>query len=116
MERVRTIALSKIFDKQVSSRSAVDSVFSDISGVHHIVLDFSSIEFISRSAAYQLISTLDQLQNSRITVEMVSLFPEVSQMINKVRQSIKNPKKLAAYVEFVTFSSEKEMEDFVLAF
>ncbi|ERM80133.1 hypothetical protein P872_14540 [Rhodonellum psychrophilum GCM71 = DSM 17998] len=116
MERVRKIALSKIFDKQVSSRSAVDSVFSGISGVHHIVLDFSSIEFISRSAAHQLICAVDQLQNSRITVEMISLFPDVIQMINKVRQSIKSPKKLATHVEFVSFSSEKEMEDFVLSF
>lgn len=116
MERVRKITLSERFDKQVTGRSAVDSIFSDISGVHHIILDFSSIEFISRSAAHQLICTVDHFQNSRITVEMVSLYPEVSQMVNKVRQSIKNPKKLATYVEFITFSSEKEMEDYVLSF
>lgn len=116
MERVKKIALRDIFDLQLSGRSAVDSVFADISGVHHLILDFTSIEFISRSAAHQLLSRLDNLQKERLSVEMISLSPEVSSMLKKVRQSIKNPKKLATYVEILTFSSEKEMEDFVLSF
>lgn len=116
MERVKKIALRDIFDVQLSGRSAVDSIFTDLSGVHHLVLDFSSIEFISRSAAHQLLSRVDRLQSERISVEIVSASPEVSRMLSRVRQSIENPKKLATYVEILTFSSEKEMEDFVLSF
>lgn len=116
MERVKKIVLCDVFDVQISGRSAVDSIFTDISGVHHLILDFSSIAFISRSAAHQLLSRMNQLQSDRITVEMISLDSEVSKMINRVRQSIKNPKKLATYVEFLNFSSETELEDFVLSF
>ena len=116
MERIKKIALKELFDTQISSRSAVDSVFSDLQGIQHIELDFSAIQFVSRSAAHQLISTVDQLQKSRITVEMQSLHPEVSKMLAKVRESIKKPIKLATYVEFLSFSSDEEMEDFVLSY
>ena len=116
MRRINKIALRELFDNQISSRSAVDSVFSDLDGVHHIELDFSTIQFISRSAAHQLISTIDELQKSRITVEMQCLLPEVSKMLTKVRKSIEKPTKLATYVVFISFSSEKELEDFVLLY
>lgn len=116
MERVKKITLSELFDKQISSRSAIDSIFCNIEGVHHLVLDFCTIEFISRSAAHQLITVVDQLQKSRVTVEMQSVNPPVSQMLTKVRQSVKKPLKLATYVEFISFSSEKEMEEFILSY
>jgi anti-anti-sigma regulatory factor len=116
MERVKKIVLSDVFDVQLTGRFAVDSIFTDISGVHHLILDFSSIAFISRSAAHQLLSRMNELQSDRITVEIISLDSEVSKMINRVRQSIRNPKKLATYVEFLNFASEEELEDFVLSF
>jgi anti-anti-sigma regulatory factor len=112
---IKNIELSKVFDSQISGRSAVDSIFSSLEGVHHLILDFSSIQFISRSAAHQLISTIDLLQKNRVTVELLSLEPEVERMLSKVRKSIEKPTKLATYVEFLTFSSEKEMDKFILS-
>lgn len=116
MKPVKKIELSQLFDSQLSGRSAVDSIFSSLEGVHHLVLDFSSIQFISRSAAHQLISTIDLLQKNRVTVELNSLDQEVEKMLYKVRKSIEKPKKLATYVEFLSFSDEKELEKFVLSF
>jgi anti-anti-sigma regulatory factor len=116
MERVKKITLSDLFDKQVSGRSAIDSIFSDINDTYHLVLDFSTIEFISRSAAHQLVTIVDQLQKNRVTVELISVNPAVLKMLKKVRQSVKKPVKLATYVEFISFSSEKEMEDFILSY
>lgn len=116
MKPVKKIELSHLFDRQISGRSAVDSVFSSLEGVHHLVLDFSSIQFISRSAAHQLISTIDLLQNNKITVELISLELEVEKMLSTVRKSIEKPKKLATYVEFLTFSNEVELEKFILSF
>lgn len=116
MTPIKNINLSKLFDRQISGRSAVDSIFSSLEGVHHLILDFSSIEFISRSAAHQLISVVDQLQKNRISVELKCLDPELAKMLSKVRRSIEKPVKLATYVEFLSFSDEKELEKFVLSF
>ncbi len=116
MDRVKKIVLSELFDRQISGRSVVDSIFSEMEGVHHLVLDFSSIQFISRSAAHQLITSIDQLQKSRVTVELESLQMEVDQMLSQVRKSIQKPIKIATYVEFLNFSDEKKMEEFMLSF
>ncbi|MHA7131831.1 STAS domain-containing protein [Algoriphagus namhaensis] len=115
MKPIKKIQLSTLFDNQISGRSAVDSIFSSLEGVHHFILDFSSIRFISRSAAHQLISTMDLLQKNRVTVELLSLDPEVERMLSRVRKSIEKPTKLATYVEFLSFSSEKEMEKFMMS-
>lgn len=116
MEKIKTIKLAKVFDKQISGRSAVNAVFSELNGVHHLILDFSDIQFISRSAAHQLISCVERAQQERISVETPFQSQSVSEMLQKVKISIKNPKKLATYVEFLTFSSEKEMDDFLLSY
>lgn len=115
MKPIKKIELSKLFESQISGRSAVDSIFSSMEGVHHLVLDFSSIQFISRSAAHQLISKIDLLQKDRVTIELLSLEPEVKRMLSRVRKSIQKPKKLATYVEFLSFSNEKELERFILS-
>lgn len=116
MEKIKLIKLAEIFEEQISGRSAVNAVFSELYGVHHLILDFSGIQFISRSAAHELITKMEEVQKKLVSVEIYSPSKEVSEMISKVKLSMKNPKKLATYVEFLTFSSEKERDEFLLSY
>lgn len=116
MEKIKLIKLSEFFERQISGRSAVTAIFSEIQGVHHLILDFTGIQFISRSAAHELITKMEEVQKKLVSVELSSPTKEVSEMLSKVRASMKNPQKLATYVEFLTFSSEKESDEFLLSY
>ncbi len=116
MEKIRLIKLSELFVEQISGRSAVNAIFSELEGVHHLILDFAGIQFISRSAAHELITQMEEVQKNLVSVQLSSPAKEVSEMLEKVKLSIKNPRKLATYVEFPTFSSEKERDEFLLSY
>ena len=81
MEKIRLIKLSELFVEQISGRSAVNAIFSELEGVHHLILDFAGIQFISRSAAHELITQMEEVQKNLEILKSGKTFENKNQML-----------------------------------
>lgn len=91
-ESIKKIKLIEIIGANtISSRDVVKSFLPIIKKYpkNSIVLDFSNIDFISRSAAHELI----KLKTKYFNVTFSNLADEVSEMLRIIAANIASPKK-----------------------
>jgi len=112
--KVIHIKVSDIFENQITSRSAIDTLFNKMESRHYYHIDFNDINFLSRAAAHELISLLSEFTNNGIEITLRNISPSVTSMINNVQKSIQTNIKKATYVEYLNLNSEKELDDFLL--
>ena len=109
--KVKKIILKKRFDKIISTRAAIDEVFSfDLSNLEEISIDFADIFFISSSAAHQLVLKIREYEKRDIEVILLNMNDEVERMINIAKTDRKNI-FTSQPVEIVEDVSEKDLED-----
>ena len=109
------IEVSKQLVDQINSRSSVSNLLQDAHNADHAVIDFKNISFISRSAAHQLLTEIEILQNKGVDITFSNLGPELEAMLDQVSSSRKTNYKRATFVKRRSFASEQEFEDFLLA-
>ena len=88
----QTIYLKDYFKNKISSRSSVEQIFSKLKEVNsnNIILDFSDITNISRSAAHQFIREWQSFtKDKNMHIEWQSMNDNVKQMI----EIAQNPNK-----------------------
>lgn len=79
-----TIYLKDYFTNKISSRSSVEQVFSKLKEINtdNIILDFSDITNISRSAAHQFIREWQSFtEDKNMHIELQSMNNNVKQMM-----------------------------------
>ncbi len=107
------IKLSDYFDNQLNSRFSVRSILSKIKN-EDVIIDFININFISRSAAHELLYSVDKFAEKGVKIIFKNLNTEVQQMLNKVDSCKNTNNKYATYVNKIFFDSEKKLDDFFL--
>ena len=86
-----TIKFNELFDRSISTRSAIENLFSiDKTGIEEVVLDFTDISLISASAAHQIIIESKRLEEDHIQVNMINLNEHVNRMLELSKTDRKN--------------------------
>lgn len=113
----RILKLSEHFKDSVSSRAAIINLFAiDLSKVKTLEIDFSNIDFVSRSATHQLIKEKERLEKElHIKVSFCKRCREVKEMFDIVSKSLKTAQsaKNISTVHRVIFSTPKEFRNFL---
>ncbi|MCX6327212.1 MAG: STAS domain-containing protein [Bacteroidia bacterium] len=85
------VQLSLHFDRSISTRVAVQNLFSfDKRGVEEIVFDFSDIHFISSSASHQFVMEVKELEKLNISVSYSSISDDIEKMFCLAKTDRKN--------------------------
>jgi len=91
-----TINLDRFFSSVVSSRDSVNELFSFLEKLpnHAILLDFSSIIFVSRSAAHELLKMKNQFEYEfNKIISFVQLNKNIEEMIRLVAANMAIPNR-----------------------
>lgn len=112
---VNYIDVSKKLVDQINSRFSVSDLLKNAGASNHAIIDFKDITFISRSAAHQLLTEIETLQNKGVEITFKNLSPEAEVMLNQVSASRRTNYKRATFVNRRSFASEQELDDFLLA-
>lgn len=83
------IILSTKFDRSISTRSAIEELFKNLS-VTEMILDFSDIDFISSSASHQLNLEIARLSKNGICVDLENLNENVKRMLELTKKDRSN--------------------------
>ena len=107
--------LSEHFKNSVSSRAAVINLFTiDLSDIKILEINFSDIDFVSRSATHQLIKEKERLENKlHIKVNFSSVNNAVKEMFAIVNKSIESPPTKVSEIHRIHFSTQKEFSNFL---
>lgn len=106
------IKLSEIYEKNVTSRASISSIIEKyrLSSDLKITFDFSQINFLSRSAAQQLILERDYFVNKNIKFEFTNIEFQVNKMLELAESKLER-KKIA--VTHKQINSIDELECFL---
>lgn len=108
------IVLSDFFDNQLNNRASVALLFESVKASKAIVFDFNGIDFISRSAAHEILTFIDDVQKKGVDITFTNLAPDVDETLQRVSESRKQNYKRATFVKRLSFKNERELEDFLL--
>lgn len=110
MELIVTIKLSEAIGNQLVSREQADELFLLISKLksNTIVLDFSEIEFVSRSFADQLFKQKeDFFENSSCVFVFEHISSSIEKMLNTVKTSRSNSQSRRKFKEPDTYKFDE---------
>lgn len=109
-----TIIISDYFDNQLNSRANVKSFFNKLNIKKNTTLDFSNIDFISRSSAHELLSLINKLSEQNIKIKMINLSKQVNEMLEKVADSIRTNFKRKTYVNYINIQSKSALDSYLM--
>lgn len=112
------IRVRDYFSENISSRDAIALLFNrKFEPEQNIIIDFSEVEFITRSATHQLLKEIERLEERfKCTVTLESTPTEVSSMLKIVRESLVHSIKQKSDVHQVSFNSTSELNQFLMQF
>lgn len=89
--KTKIVQLSLHFDRSISTRVAVQNLFSfDKSGIGKIIFDFSDIHFISSSASHQFVMEVKELEKQNISVSYSTISENIEKMLCLAKTDRKN--------------------------
>ena len=106
--------MSDFFDSQLNNRASVALLFESVKRSKAVTIDFCGIDFISRSAAHEILTFVDEVQKKDIDITFTNMAPNIDETLQKVSASRKQNFKRATFVKRVSFENEKDLEDFLL--
>lgn len=88
----KNISVSDSLSAFINTREIVRSKLQSLQlkSLDEIVLDFSGVEFVSRSAMHEILATF---RDSGVKVATINETPEVRNMMTAVSNSMRNPVK-----------------------
>jgi anti-anti-sigma regulatory factor len=107
------IILSKIFDRSISTRAAVENLFKDVIA-DEVVIDFLDISFISSSAAHQMVTEIKNLEKKKVKVSSVNMDEDVFKMLELAKTDRKNIFTVPLFIKHSTIRTENDLSKFLL--
>jgi anti-anti-sigma regulatory factor len=111
---MRTLKLKNIFGDKISNRSLVESFFKDIIEYinnDNVVIDFSGITNVSRSAAHQFILELRAIDDSKFSIVFKNQRKEVKKIFDLVGSS--NSKSIYSNYHKLTFDNQDQFFNYL---
>ncbi len=113
MERFMYIDFNAL--DSIKSRAAVRSFFRLAADEKTVKVDFAKIEFLSRTAAHELLLMQNSLSSKGVNVSFLNVSPQVNEMLELVNRSLGKEKQAGfRFVKWLTFDDEKKYEDYLL--
>lgn len=82
-----------------------------------INVDFSKVEFLSRTAAHELLMVQNRLSSEGVDVSFINVCNQVNEMLQLVTDSLKKDKRQDfRLVKWLTFEDDKKYQDYLLKF
>ena len=69
------IVLSDFFDRQLNKRASVAFLYECVKKSKAVAIDFSGIDFISRSAVHEILTSIDEVQKKGIDITFTNIAP-----------------------------------------
>lgn len=94
MDKVKTIYLEKEISSIISSRevfSIIEKLIKE-SNSQSINLDFFNVDFISRSAAHELILLKEKFRSEKVSISFINTNKDVEEMIRIIASNRALPK------------------------
>jgi len=112
--KTKTIILSDLFAKHISSRASVMNLFKlNFDKVNLLRIDFTHIEFISRSAAHQFLQEKKRLKREyNLSLEFENVNAMLNQLFTTVKQS-PNSGNTAKKVKSLGFTTTSDLSKFL---
>lgn len=112
------IRVRDYFSENISSRDAIALLFNrKFEPEQNIIIDFSEVEFITRSATHQLLKEIERVEERfKCNVTIESAATEVSSMLKIVKESLQHSIKQKTDVYQVSFSTSSELNHFLMQF
>jgi len=108
MNENNTINVASVVAPVLASRDVISTLKSKIEklAAQQVQLDFANVEFVSRSAAHELLRLKEQLttQEDKQEIEFINANDEVSQMLRTVASNRAVPKKPSEAMPIKTVS------------
>jgi hypothetical protein len=110
------IKFRNFFDRSISTRSAIESLFSfDKTGIDEVNLDFADIILISASAAHQIVLEIKRLEVSHIQVNKINLDNHINRMLELSKTDRKNLLTVQTFERFKV-KTASDFNSFLLSF
>ncbi|MBA7525002.1 hypothetical protein ES705_17147 [subsurface metagenome] len=89
--KTREIILKEKFAHNISTRAAIENIFNfSTNYLELVIIDFSEINFISSSAAHQIVIEMKALKKLSIELNFINTSDNVQRMINLAKTDRKN--------------------------
>jgi anti-anti-sigma regulatory factor len=111
--KTTNVILSDKFERIVSTRVAVENLFKDIHSCN-VIIDFLDIQFISSSAAHQMVLEIKRLEKEKSAVTCVNMNKDVYKMVELAKTDRKNLFTLEPLLKHNVINSEKDLKHFNL--
>lgn len=113
MEKIKYVDFKGL--DSIKSRDAIRSFFDFTEEVNEVTVNFSKIEFLSRTAAHELLLIQEKLSSKGVDISFLHVSPQVNNMLELVKKS-KGKEKMAGFrfVKWINFESEEKYQDYLL--
>jgi len=108
------IRFSDYFTNQIGGRSSVDMVLKGIKKSGDYSLDFENIDFLSRSAAHQLLTLKNTLKRKGVDISFINVSDSIKLMFEKVANSMARNTKHSIPINRIDFKGEDELKNYLL--
>ncbi len=118
MNLIHKISFSNNFGNSLSTREAVDNLFNDVKLMHFDILelDFSKIDFVSRSFADQLIKQLNNLnEHSPFKLVILNASKEIIEVLNAVERTQVKIERTKPQVQNIRLTSREDIAEYLQA-
>ena len=113
MEKIKHVDFKGL--NSIKSRDAVRSFFNHLEEANEVTVNFSKIEFLSRTAAHELLLIQEKLSSKGVDVSFLNVDPEINKMLELVKKSKGREKKAGfRFVKWLNFESEEKYQDYLL--
>ena len=101
----------------IKSRDTIRSYFQFEEEVETIKVNFEKIEFLSRTAAHELLIIQGNLSSKGVDISFLNVGPQVNEMLELVKKSLGKEKKAGfRFVKWLNFENEDKYQDYLLQF
>ncbi len=118
MDKKYKVDLGIFISRLISSRDIIDVLFNSVPSTSKtLVLDFKDVEFITRSAAHQLILKINEFKvNKNLIVQLINKSDTIDQMLEIVKNDSSNANRKSPKITRLKFNSQEEFDQFLAEF
>lgn len=104
------VLLFEKFGNSIAGRESIRLIFrTNLKNTNCFTIDFSDIQFISRSAAHELITSLSKHSE----VKVINAKGEVKKMLTAVETSLSKPRKERKQLKTLRFNNLTDFRNFL---
>lgn len=99
----------------LKTRDAVRNAFANIQDPNIIWVDFKNIEFLSRTAAHELLKIKESASSLNIDISFINIGDQVNKMFDVVEKSYSKSKNADfRFVKWLSFKNDEQYKDYLL--